>query len=159
MGASLPTRFKAWFNGSMQWKHPSSRSTKKFKVLPSAGKVMLAVCFQKRGENVKFCWSFVMQFAENVRANWQEGCCFIMKMSNPIQPEQPRREFKKYSEDFLNIRLIPRTWPVLTSFCLVLWNTTLVANVSLMTKRLKRWCGNGWDISQRTYILRVLAHR
>jgi hypothetical protein len=47
---------------SMQWKHPSSSSTKIFKVTPSAGKVMLTVFwdsqgvllvhFQKRGENV-----------------------------------------------------------------------------------------------------------
>jgi histone-lysine N-methyltransferase SETMAR len=49
---------------SMQWKHASSlsRSTKKFKVMPSSGKVMLTVfwdsqgalltLFQKRGENV-----------------------------------------------------------------------------------------------------------
>jgi hypothetical protein len=49
---------------SVQWKHPSSPSTKKFKVLnmPSAGKIMLTTfqgsqgillaCFQKCGENV-----------------------------------------------------------------------------------------------------------
>jgi hypothetical protein len=47
---------------SLQWKHPSSPSTKKFKVMPSSGKVMLAVfCdsqgvllahFQKHGKNV-----------------------------------------------------------------------------------------------------------
>jgi hypothetical protein len=47
---------------SVQWKHPSSPSTKKFKVTPSAGKVMLTVFwdfqgvrianFQKLGENV-----------------------------------------------------------------------------------------------------------
>jgi histone-lysine N-methyltransferase SETMAR len=46
----------------MQWKHPSSPSTKKFKVTPPAGKVMLCVFldsrevlsahFQKCGENV-----------------------------------------------------------------------------------------------------------
>jgi histone-lysine N-methyltransferase SETMAR len=46
----------------MQWKHPSSLSTKKFKVMPSGGKVMLTVFwdtqgilsahFQKHGENV-----------------------------------------------------------------------------------------------------------
>jgi hypothetical protein len=50
---------------SMQWKHPSSPSTKWFKVPPSAGKVMLTAFlnsqgvllarFQKRGENVNFC--------------------------------------------------------------------------------------------------------
>jgi hypothetical protein len=28
---------------SMQWKHPSSPSTKKFKVTPSAGKIMLTI--------------------------------------------------------------------------------------------------------------------
>jgi hypothetical protein len=56
---------------SMQWKHPSSPSTKKFKVTPTAGNVMrtafwnsqevLLANLQKRGENVnsgsycKFC--------------------------------------------------------------------------------------------------------
>jgi hypothetical protein len=33
-----------------------------------------------------------MQFAENVKANWQEGYCFIITMPDPIQPKQPRRE-------------------------------------------------------------------
>jgi hypothetical protein len=47
---------------SMQWKHPSSPSTKKFKVTPSTGKLILTVFsdsqgvllahFQRRGENV-----------------------------------------------------------------------------------------------------------
>jgi hypothetical protein len=43
---------------SMKWKHPSSLSTKKFKVPPTAGKVfwdyqgILLAHFQKRGENV-----------------------------------------------------------------------------------------------------------
>jgi hypothetical protein len=47
---------------SMQWKHPSSPSTKTFKVTPSAGKVMLTAFwdsqgvllfhFQNHGENV-----------------------------------------------------------------------------------------------------------
>jgi hypothetical protein len=37
-----------------------------------------------------------MQFTENFQANWQEGHCFIMTMPDPMQPEQPRREFKNY---------------------------------------------------------------
>jgi hypothetical protein len=57
-----------------------------------------------------------MQFAENVHANWQEGYCFIMSMPDPIQPGQPRREFKNYSRNFLNICLTARTWPLVTSF-------------------------------------------
>jgi hypothetical protein len=49
---------------SVLWKHPSSPSTKKFKVTPSVGKVMFSVFwdsqrvlsahFQKPGEN-EFC--------------------------------------------------------------------------------------------------------
>jgi hypothetical protein len=35
---------------------------------------------------VKFCWRLGMKFAENVQAN-----CFILKMPDPIQPEQSRR--------------------------------------------------------------------
>jgi hypothetical protein len=33
-----------------------------------------------------------------------------------------------------------------------------VTDVSLMTKRLKRRCGSGWDNSQKTSMLRVSAH-
>jgi hypothetical protein len=51
-----------------------------------------------------------MQFAENARANWQEGYCFMKIMPDPVQPEQPRRrELKNFSENFLNIRLTGRT--------------------------------------------------
>jgi hypothetical protein len=62
MGSSLPTRIKAHL--SAMEKHPSSPSTKEFKVMstPWAGKVMLTVFwdsqqvllahFQKHGENV-----------------------------------------------------------------------------------------------------------
>jgi hypothetical protein len=50
---------------SLQWKHPSSPSTKNFKVTSSAGKVMLTLFwdyqgvllahFQKRGDGCEFC--------------------------------------------------------------------------------------------------------
>jgi hypothetical protein len=46
-----------------------------------------------------------MQFAESIQDNWQEEYCFIMTKPDPIQPEQPRREFKNYNGNFLNIRL------------------------------------------------------
>jgi hypothetical protein len=79
-----------------------------------------------------------MQFTENVQANWQEGY-FIMKMPHPIQPKQPWREFKNDSGNFLNIRL---TAP--SDFHLFgVLKTTLVANISLMTKRLKWGCESG----------------
>jgi hypothetical protein len=69
---------------SMQWKRPSSPSTKKVKVMPAVGKVMLTVFWDSEGvllahfqkhRTVKFCRSFGMQFAENVEANWQDGHC------------------------------------------------------------------------------------
>jgi hypothetical protein len=56
-----------------------------------------------------------MQFAENVQENWQEGYCFIMKMQDAIQPEQPRQEFKNYSGNFLNICLTAWTWLLVTA--------------------------------------------
>jgi hypothetical protein len=83
-----------------------------------------------------------MQFAENVQANGQEEYCFIMTIRYPIQPEQPRREFKNYSGNFLNIRLTARTRPLVTNiFCPL--KTSVVKNVSLMTKKLKQRYGSG----------------
>jgi hypothetical protein len=105
---------------SVQWKHSNSPSTKKFKVMPPAGKVMLTIFwdsqgvllaqFQKHGENVNSASYYevlLKQFTENIQAHWQEGYCFIMTMPDPIQPEQPRREVKNYSGNFLNIALQP----------------------------------------------------
>jgi hypothetical protein len=99
----------------------------KFKVMPPAGKVIIAVFWdsqgvllahlQRCGENVNS--TFRMQFSENVQANRQEVYCFIMTMPDPIEPEQASGEFKNYSANFWNIRLTAQTWPLVTSICLV----------------------------------------
>jgi hypothetical protein len=108
-------------------------SLQQLNVMPSAGKVMLTMFwdsrgvllahFQKLGENMTSALHcevlFGMQFAENVQASWQEGYCFIVTRPDPIQPKQPRRELKNYSGNFLNIRITARTWPLVTSICLV----------------------------------------
>jgi hypothetical protein len=70
-------------HASMQWKHPSSSSTKKFKVTASAGKVMLTVVwdsqgvllahFQKRGENV----------------NSPTNCEVLLKLRDAIRRKRP----------------------------------------------------------------------
>jgi histone-lysine N-methyltransferase SETMAR len=64
---------------SMQRKHPNSPSTKKFKVTPSAGKVMrtmfwvsqevLLVHFQKRGKNVNSAsyFEFLLKLRDAIR--------------------------------------------------------------------------------------------
>jgi hypothetical protein len=118
----------------VQWKLASSPSTKKFKVTPYTGKVMLNMFwdsqgillahFQKYGENVNsasYCEVLLkleMQFAENIQANWRDGYCFIMTIPDPKQPEQPRREFKNYSRNFLNICHTAWIWFLLTPICL-----------------------------------------
>jgi hypothetical protein len=51
-----------------------------------------------------------MQFAENIQAKWQDEYCRIMTIPDPIRPKQPRREFKNYNGNFLNIHLTARTW-------------------------------------------------
>jgi hypothetical protein len=124
-------------HASMQWKHSSSPSTKKFKVMSSAGKVMLTVFwdsqglllahFQKHGENVNFALyeypEVLLKLWDAIRrkppGHWQGGYYLIMTMPDAIQAEQPRREFKNYSGNFLNIWLTARTWPLVISICLV----------------------------------------
>jgi hypothetical protein len=102
----------------MQWKHPSSPSTRKFKVMPSARMAMLTVFLdsqgillphlQKRGENVNsasYCDS-LLKFRDAIHRIHlsQLARYFIVTMH-----KQPRREFKNYSGNFLNIRLTART--------------------------------------------------
>jgi hypothetical protein len=88
---------------SMQCKHPSSRSTKRFKVTPSAGKVMLTVLwdsqevllahFQKHGGNMNSALyrEVLLKLRNAIRrkctSQLEHGYCFIMTMSHPIQPE------------------------------------------------------------------------
>jgi hypothetical protein len=65
------------------------------------------------------------------------GYCFIIAMPALIQPEQPRREFKNYSGNFLNIHLTARFGP----YYFHLFGP--LKKVSLIMKRLKRRCGIG----------------
>jgi hypothetical protein len=71
---------------SMKWKHPISLSARKFKVTPSAGKVMLTVSwdsrgvllsnFQKRGENMNsasYCEVLLKSF-RRIRSVGFLGC-------------------------------------------------------------------------------------
>jgi hypothetical protein len=70
-------------SASMEWKHSTSHSTKKFKVMPSARKVMLTMFwdsqalllahFQKHGENV----------------NSALYCEVLLKLQNAIRRKRP----------------------------------------------------------------------
>jgi hypothetical protein len=122
--------------------------------MASAGKVMLTMFwdslgvvlanFQKRGENVNSA-----SYCE-VRSKLQDaihrkrlgqlarGVLLHHDIATPHTAQQPRREFKNYSGNFLNIHLTAWTWLLVTSICLVRWKATFVANVSVITKTLKR---------------------
>jgi hypothetical protein len=93
------------------------------KVTPSAWKVMFTVFWDSHGvllahfrggvkmwilhRTMKFCWSFVMQFAENVQNGWQEVYCFIVTMSDSIQLEQPTRIWEVLEHPPYNPDLAP----------------------------------------------------
>jgi hypothetical protein len=122
-------------HASMQWNHPSSPSAKKFKVMPSAGKVMLSIFwdsqrvllvnFQKHGENVNsasYCEVFLKlqdTIGRKHLGHLARGVLLHHDDADPIQPKQSRREFKNYSGEFLNICLTAWTWPLVTSIYLV----------------------------------------
>jgi hypothetical protein len=120
---------------SMQWETSTAPSSRKFKVTPSAGMVMLTMFwdsqgillanFQERGDSVNsaVCCEVLLKLRDAIRrkhpGQQARAICCIMTVPDPIQPKQPRREFKNYSGNFLNIRLTARTWPLVTSFCLI----------------------------------------
>jgi hypothetical protein len=118
MGASLPAQIK---HASMGWKHPSSPSTRKFKAMPSAWKVMLTVFwdsqgvllahFQKRRENVNsasYCEVLLKRQDAICRTHpgqLARGVQLHRDNARPYTTEQPRRDFKNYGGNFLNIAL------------------------------------------------------
>jgi hypothetical protein len=121
-------------HASVEWKHPSSPSARKFKVMPSAGKVMLTVFldsrvillahFQKHGENMNSSsyYEVLMKLQDAIHRKHPyqlaRGYC-IMTMPDPIQPKQPRREFRNYSGNILIVCFTTWTWPLVTTICLV----------------------------------------
>jgi hypothetical protein len=81
--------------------------------------------FQKHAEDVNsasYC-EVLLKLRDAIRrkrpGQLARGVLLHRSNARSIQPEQPRREFKNYSGNFLNIRLIARTWPLVTSICLV----------------------------------------
>jgi hypothetical protein len=70
---------------SMQWKHPSSPSTEKFKVTstPSAGKFMLTVFWDSRGVLL----AHIQERGENV--NSADYCEVLLKLWDAISRKRP----------------------------------------------------------------------
>jgi hypothetical protein len=81
--------------------------------------------FQKCGENVNsvlYCEVMLKLWDATPRkhpGHLARGLLLHHDKARPIQPEQPRREFKNYSGNILNIHFTAWTWLLVTSICLV----------------------------------------
>jgi histone-lysine N-methyltransferase SETMAR len=145
----------------MQWKHPSSPSTRKFKVTrtPSAGKVMLTVFWDSQGVLL----AHYQKRAENM--NYASYCEVLLKLRDTIRRKCPGQlargallhhgNAKSHTPPATQGRLQELQWEFLahlpyspdlapSDFHLFApLKPTSVANVSLMTKRLKQRRGSG----------------
>jgi histone-lysine N-methyltransferase SETMAR len=121
---------------SMQWKYPSSPPTKKFKVTPSTEKIMLAVFwdsqgvllarFQKRGENMNsasLCEVLLKLRDAILRKRPGELARGVLLHHDNARPHTARTTQERIQELqwklLVYIRLTARTWPLVTSICLV----------------------------------------
>jgi len=120
----------------MQWKHSVSPAQKKFKVTPSAGKVMLTVfwdCqgvllteFQQRDHTVtsaSYCTLLTKlraAFAGSDQASTLKGCCCCMTTPVHIVPIRPQRHWSHWSGKSSYIHLTARISPRAISACLAL---------------------------------------
>jgi hypothetical protein len=157
---------------SVQWKHPSSPSTKSIKITPSAGKVMFTVFsdsqgvllahFQKSDESVNSAsyWEVLLKLRDAIRRKCPGQLAWgVLLYHNNARPHNARATQERIQELQRELLEHPPYNPdlALSDFHRFgpLKKKTLVENVSLMTKRLKRRCKGGWDNSQKTSILWV----
>jgi hypothetical protein len=168
MGASLPTRIKVCFSvietsqcklNQKVWVYAISWEGYTYRVLGFSWSTVSP--FSDAWWKCKFCnilWSSVEASGCNSQKSSRQigkrSTASSWKWQTPYSPRNPGKlqwklfEHMSYSPDFAS-----------TDFHLLgPLNTTLVANVSLMTKMLKRGEGSGWDNSQKTSMLRVSTH-
>jgi hypothetical protein len=152
MGALLTTQIKACFH---TMKHPSSPSTKKFKVTPSARKVMLTVFwdsqevllahFQKCSENLNsasYC-EVLLKLRDAISrkrpGQLVRGVLLYHDNSRPHTARATQEIFQELQWEFPEHQSYsPDLAP--SDFHLFGLLKNHMANISLMTKRLKRRC-------------------
>jgi hypothetical protein len=131
----------------LQLKYPSSqsRSTKKFKVTPSAGKVMLTVfryCqrvllahFQKNDENVNsasYCEVLLKlrnAVLRKLPGQLARGVLLYHDNARPHTARANQKGIQELQGNFLHIHFTAGTWSLVTSNCSVCRKTTLMADV------------------------------
>jgi hypothetical protein len=82
-------------HASMQWKHPSSLSTKKFKVTPLDEKVMLTVFWDSQGVLL----AYFKKHGENVDS--ASYCEVLLKLRNAIRRKHPGQLARGYNRSSL----------------------------------------------------------
>jgi hypothetical protein len=101
--------------------------------------------------NLKFCWSFWMQFAKKLPGPLARG---VLLHHGNARSHTARATQERIQElQWEPLEHLPYS-PDLTTSDVHLFGL-LKSHFSLMTKRLKRMCGNGWDNSQKTSMLLV----
>jgi hypothetical protein len=153
---------------------PVHLQIKKFKVTSSAEKVMLTVFwdshgvllahFHKHGENVNsasYCEVLSKLRAAIRRKGPGQLVRGVLLQHDNARPHTAQATQERIQELQWELLEHPPYRPdlALSDFHpFGLLKTTFVANISPMTKRLRRRCGNGQDNSQKTYMLRVSMH-
>jgi ribosomal protein L34E len=105
--------------------------------------IVLLAHFQKRGENVNsapYCEVLLKHGDAIHRKRPSQLARVALRHHDNARPHTARAIQQRIQEllwELLDIRLTAPTWPLVTSICLVRYETTLVANCSL-TKRFKR---------------------
>jgi histone-lysine N-methyltransferase SETMAR len=158
---------------SMQWKHLSSPSTKKFKVMPSAGKVMLTVFwdsqgvlpahFQKRCENVNstlYC-EVLPKLQDVIRR--KHACQLargVLLNHDDLRPHTVQATQERIQEvQWELLEHLPYSLDLATSyFHLFGLLKNHLGGKCFADDDAEMECGSGWDNSQYTSMLWVLIY-
>jgi hypothetical protein len=123
-------------DASMHWEHPSSLSTKKFKVTPSPGMDMLTVFWDSHGVLL----THFQKCGENV--NSASYCEVLLKLQDAIRRKHPGQLARgvllhHYSGNVLNFLLTLRTWSPVTFICFIIRSQSSELALKVFKKKKK----------------------
>ena len=136
-----------WKQQSMEWQHVNSRSKKKFKMLPSVGKVTCTVFwdgkrvilldFLESGKTINSdryiaTLSWRLEFPESGQRRRQPFSCNTIT-PGPIPVWRPWSTLSVLAGLLYNTYHIVQTWHLLTSICSGQWKMDCAGNIFLAT--------------------------
>ena len=147
---------------SMQWKHPASPAHKKFKVTPSAGKVMLTVFWDRQGVLLTVTSASYCTILTKLRAAIRrkrpglltKGMLLLHDNTCPHSANQTTATLKSFNWEVLQH---PPYSPglALSDFHLFVPLKHLSGECFLMMTRLKEQCAHGSDTNQKNFTPQV----